>query len=91
MYTTDPFIFSIITLITTTSPKTFHDILNLTPLFQCLALLLSLPWALYHSVSPVTACRTLHRCQVRLRDSQRQSHQMKIVSQIHNGGFFRGI
>ena len=30
------------------------------------SLLLSLPWALYHSVSPVTACRTLHRCQVEL-------------------------
>ena len=69
MYNTDPFIFSI-TLITPTSPKIFHDILNLTPLFQCLALLLSLPWALYHSVSPVTACRTLHRCQVRLADSE---------------------
>ena len=36
-----------------------------------MSLLLSLPWALYHSVSPVTACRTLHRCQLILPSSSR--------------------
>lgn len=29
------------------------------------SILLSVPWAVYHSVKPTFTCKTLHRCQVR--------------------------
>ena len=51
------------TPLTTLRPE-FRDGYWRLAVIWSMSLLLSLPWALYHSVSPVTACRTLHRCQV---------------------------